>query len=255
VHATELERIVGAYDGLDMATVYIAEAHAKDEWTLRSTSNAEQDGKWDVMLAQDQASRCQLAKDWVDWLQPSTQYLVDTMDDGARLAYGAWPERMVIVEDGVVQYYGGRECALPTLSPPLHHDTCSSSQPVTLCVGPLTRCVCRVQRVRGATSQWRWWSGSQHDSLRWESQRRCREVHTGREGVGEGEGHGSLIPISSVTHPYGLRLGLRLGMRCDGGWYAWLRSGGSPLCGRLRLLERRWICQGTRETAARMDVG
>ena len=228
MHAAELERIVGAYDGLDMVTVYIAEAHAKDEWTLRSTSNAEQDGKWDVMLAQDQASRCQLAKDWVDWLQPSTQYLVDTMDDGARLAYGAWPERMVIVEDGAVQYYGEREPALPALSPPLHRDTRSKRQPVSLCVGPLTRCVCRVQRVRGATSQRRWRSGSQHDSLRWEGQRRCREAHTGREG--EGEGHGSLIPISSVTHPYGLRLG----MRCDGGRYAWLRSGGltgvDPLC-------------------------
>ena len=39
------------------------------------------------------------------------------MDDPARLAYGAWPERMVIVEDGVVKYYGDRKyfshCSFP----------------------------------------------------------------------------------------------------------------------------------------------
>ena len=28
------------------------------------------------------------------------------MDDNGRLAYGAWPERLVIIEGGKVQYYG-----------------------------------------------------------------------------------------------------------------------------------------------------
>lgn len=106
MHAAELEELYGAYDGLDVVTIYIAEAHAADEWTLLDSTNAEEDGKWNVQLARDIESRVALAKDWVDWIKPSTTYLVDTMDDSARLAYGAWPERLVVVEDGVVQYYG-----------------------------------------------------------------------------------------------------------------------------------------------------
>ena len=39
---------------------------------------------------------------------PQTPYAVDLMDDNSRLAYGAWPERLVVIEDGVVQYYGGQ---------------------------------------------------------------------------------------------------------------------------------------------------
>ena len=109
MHAAELESTFAKHaDRMDMVTIYIAEAHAADEWTLRSSTNAELDGKWDVMLARDMSSKIKLAQDWVDWLQPSTPYVVDTMEDSARLAYGAWPERLVIVEDGVVKYYGGQ---------------------------------------------------------------------------------------------------------------------------------------------------
>jgi hypothetical protein len=58
------------------------------------------------MLARSLDERMQVAQDWVDWLKPASPYAVDLMDDGARTAYGAWPERLVVLEDDTVQYYG-----------------------------------------------------------------------------------------------------------------------------------------------------
>ena len=57
-------------------------------------------------MARELKARVKLAQDWVGWLQPSTPYFVDQMTDEARLAYGAWPERLVVVEDGKIKYYG-----------------------------------------------------------------------------------------------------------------------------------------------------
>ena len=92
-------------------TIYIAEAHASDEWSLGLTPNGANAGankKWDVPLPRTMEARLELAQTWVESLQPDTPYAVDLMNDNSRLAYGAWPERLVIIEDGVVQYYGGQ---------------------------------------------------------------------------------------------------------------------------------------------------
>jgi thyroxine 5-deiodinase len=32
---------------------------------------------------------------------------VDSMSNGANLAYGALPERLVVIQDGAIVYYGG----------------------------------------------------------------------------------------------------------------------------------------------------
>mmetsp|Transcript_8422 Transcript_8422/g.10650 ORF Transcript_8422/g.10650 Transcript_8422/m.10650 type:complete len:128 (-) Transcript_8422:1386-1769(-) len=90
----------------DFITVYIAEAHAKDEWTLGDSFNAEFDQMWDVMLPTSMEERIKLANEWVKWANPTMPYYVDLMNDNARLAYGAWPERLAIVECGQVMYYG-----------------------------------------------------------------------------------------------------------------------------------------------------
>ena len=106
MHAEELEQLKEQYAGFDMLTVYIAEAHAADEWTLKTSTNGGDESRWDVMLGWTLDERRKLAQDWVEWLKPTTPYVVDKMDDATRLAYGAWPERLVIVEDGKIVYYG-----------------------------------------------------------------------------------------------------------------------------------------------------
>ena len=58
------------------------------------------------MLARNLDERMKLAQDWVDWLKPESPYAVDMMDDNARLAFAAWPERLVVLENNKVQYYG-----------------------------------------------------------------------------------------------------------------------------------------------------
>jgi hypothetical protein len=65
-------------------------------------------GKWDVAVAQTMAQRLKAANEWVRYLQPTMDYAVDMMEDEARLAYGAWPERLAILEHGRIQYYGGQ---------------------------------------------------------------------------------------------------------------------------------------------------
>lgn len=99
------------YPGADFVTVYIAEAHASDEWTLRDKENAADGGRWDVQVARTLEQRLATARDWVRWLDAQqggagTAYYCDLMDDNARTAYGAWPERLVVVEGGAVRYYG-----------------------------------------------------------------------------------------------------------------------------------------------------
>lgn len=92
--------------------MYIAEAHASGEWTLRDSANAELGGKWDVPVPVSLEQRLGTMREWVAWLDENggagTQYYCDLMDDAARLAYGAWPERLAVVEDGTLRYYGGQ---------------------------------------------------------------------------------------------------------------------------------------------------
>lgn len=93
-------------DRADFITIYISEAHAADEWSLRNETNAELDGKWDVPLPVTMEERLGTANIWAKWLNGSVPYYVDLMDDNARLAYAAWPERLVVLEHGKVAYYG-----------------------------------------------------------------------------------------------------------------------------------------------------
>ena len=73
-------------------TIYIAEAHASDEWSLGMTpagANGGANKKWDVPLPRTMEARLELAQTWVKSLQPDTPYVVDLMNDNSRLAYGA----------------------------------------------------------------------------------------------------------------------------------------------------------------------
>ena len=108
-----MDALVLKYGGVaDFLTIYIAEAHASDEWTLLDTTNAEQGGRFNVPAHQTMDDRLMTANKWVEHLKgsgaSSCTYVVDLMDDACRVAHAAWPERLAVVEDGVYVYYGGQ---------------------------------------------------------------------------------------------------------------------------------------------------
>ena len=97
--------------------VYIREAHAEDEWAMESNRA---DG---VSLIQPRTAdeRCDVDHDFgefeevcdaacalVERLDIGVPTLVDDMDDTVGRAYGAWPERIYVIEaDGRIGYQGG----------------------------------------------------------------------------------------------------------------------------------------------------
>jgi hypothetical protein len=90
----------------DFATIYIAEAHASDEWALphaRGAGDAIPEG---IVQPRSLAARCALAR-LFGRRHAVGRLFVDTMTDEANARYAAWPERLFVVVDGVVAYKGG----------------------------------------------------------------------------------------------------------------------------------------------------
>ena len=86
------------------AFVYIAEAHATDEWQL-ATNEAER-----VLLPQHTtlADRFAAAREGVARLRLTLPVLVDGMDDAVSEAFAAWPERIYVADAaGRIAYVGG----------------------------------------------------------------------------------------------------------------------------------------------------
>jgi len=94
-----------AYAGrAEFVLVYVREAHAEDEWSMDMNR---QDG---VVLFQPrtQAQRTDAACACVDRLDIDMTTVVDDMDDTVGRAYGAWPERLYVIDaDGRIGYQGG----------------------------------------------------------------------------------------------------------------------------------------------------
>jgi len=83
----------------DFVNVYICEAHPIDEW--RWNNNIE--------IAQHKTlkERCDAAKILEKTSRCSTPVVVDTMENEANRAYGAWPERLFIIHEGKIAFEGG----------------------------------------------------------------------------------------------------------------------------------------------------
>jgi hypothetical protein len=84
--------------------VYVREAHAEDEWAMESNRRA------GVALVQprSQDERCAAARSCVADMGLSIPTVVDGLDDAVSRAYGAWPERLYVIDAaGVVLYRGG----------------------------------------------------------------------------------------------------------------------------------------------------
>ena len=87
-----------------MVFVYIAEAHAIDEWQLQSNLDD------DVLVAQHRTieARFAAARAGVTRLGLTMPVLVDRMDDAVSQAFAAWPERIYVVgRDGRIAFKGG----------------------------------------------------------------------------------------------------------------------------------------------------
>lgn len=88
----------------EVVFVYIAEAHATDEWQLPANLDD------DVLVAQHTTleERLAAARDGVQRLRLTMPVLVDGMDDAVSEAFAAWPERLYVVErGGRIAYAGG----------------------------------------------------------------------------------------------------------------------------------------------------
>ena len=92
------------HERANAAFVYIAEAHAVDEWQMES--NVEEG----VLLHQHGTleERFAAAREGVERLGLTMPVLVDGMDDAVSEAFAAWPERLYVAETGGrFAYVGG----------------------------------------------------------------------------------------------------------------------------------------------------
>jgi hypothetical protein len=91
-------------DRANVVFVYIAEAHALDEWQMQSNLDE------GVLLRQHVTldERFAAARAGVERLGLTMPVLVDGMDDAVSEAFAAWPERLYVAEPGGrLAYVGG----------------------------------------------------------------------------------------------------------------------------------------------------
>lgn len=88
----------------DFLTIYIKEAHPEDEWQMQSNVDEGVCYRQPKSLEQ----RLLIANDFRERFKYPLPLAVDPMDDGANIAYGAWPERLYVIDaNGNVAYKGG----------------------------------------------------------------------------------------------------------------------------------------------------
>ena len=93
----DLHRIYDKYkDRAEFLTVYISEAHPNDEWQM--DSNRKEQFVYDQ--PKNFEARRELAKVLVDRLQYRIPVAIDSIDNRAESLFGAWPERIYVLEPG-----------------------------------------------------------------------------------------------------------------------------------------------------------
>ena len=84
--------------------VYIREAHAADEWRMESNDNR----GITVFQPTNFDDRTSAARGCTGDLMISMPAVVDGMDDAVAKAYGAWPDRIYVIDaQGRIAYQGG----------------------------------------------------------------------------------------------------------------------------------------------------
>lgn len=87
-------------------TIYVEEAHARDEWWLEHSPEAS--GKRCVYTHQTLNDRLAAARRFKEDNNFPIELVCDTMAGNVVDSYDAWPERLYIIVDGVVVYAGGK---------------------------------------------------------------------------------------------------------------------------------------------------
>ena len=82
----------------DFLTIYIQEAHATDGWAVEKNAYEIANHR----KIQDRIAAAQMLEE----RDPAGHLVVDTISDKLCKLYCAYPERLCIVLDGIVQYYG-----------------------------------------------------------------------------------------------------------------------------------------------------
>lgn len=92
----------------NFAFVYIEEAHAKDEWPIRSSRYMPDNSIVNVEQPKKIAERIELAQKFVSTfdLGKEMKVLVDNPEIGNPFekAYAPWPIRLFVIENGVIQF-------------------------------------------------------------------------------------------------------------------------------------------------------
>ena len=88
-----------------MLTVYIEEAHSRDEWYLPDSNDA--DTKRSIYTHQYIKDRLAAATRFIEDNSFPIDLVCDTMEGNVVDRYRGWPERLYIVLDGIVVYQGG----------------------------------------------------------------------------------------------------------------------------------------------------
>lgn len=84
-------------------TIYIEEAHARDEWYLPDTPG----GRACIYNHRSMQDRLIAARRFVEDLQFPVETVCDSWLNQADERYAAWPERLYIIRGGRVVYQGG----------------------------------------------------------------------------------------------------------------------------------------------------
>jgi hypothetical protein len=92
-------------------TVYIEEAHAKDEWSLENKfydSYITGVGKATTFdRHKSMMDRIRIAKAFQLDLNFPGELVCDSFSNPVKVLYDGWPERLYIIESGVIVYQGG----------------------------------------------------------------------------------------------------------------------------------------------------
>jgi len=90
---------------VDFLTVYIQEAHPADGWALKSNASS------DICYRQPKTlkSRIQIANIFVEKEKyEDIPFAVDDITNDASVQYQSLPERLYIIENGIITFRGGK---------------------------------------------------------------------------------------------------------------------------------------------------
>jgi len=87
-------------DNADFIAIYVSEAHPADEWKIEGHGVC-------YMQPKTLEGRVSVASDFIKNKNFKIPLFIDLMDNNAALAYEAHPERLYIIQNGVIVYKGG----------------------------------------------------------------------------------------------------------------------------------------------------